>query len=39
LGEIGEEMEKMEGVMTLKIKELRDNQGGTGRRGVSGRKD
>jgi len=29
----------MEGIMTLKTKELRDNQGGTRRRGVLGRKD
>ena len=32
-------MEKMEEVMTLKTKELRDDQGGTRRREVSGRKN
>jgi len=38
LGEIGEEIKKMEGIMTLKMRELRDNQGGT-RREVLRRKD
>jgi len=32
-------MEKIKGIITLKMKELRDDQGGTRRRGVSGRKD
>ena len=32
-------MEKMKGIMTLKTKELRDDQGGTRRREVLGRKD
>jgi len=39
LREIGEEIEKMKGITILKTKELRDNQGGTRKREVSGKKD